>query len=200
MAKAASNIERHVASADAGAVFTTAEFLASESPAAVRTALSRLSKRGLIDRVRRGIYHKPLPSRFGRGRAPSEVVAMLASDGKAPGPAGPSAAAALGLSTQIPPRPKFAVVGTPPTAVPNVSFVERSNAERIVARLRPPEVALLEVLRDGLRWVELPFAEVRERVRNLIAAGTIDPDRLRIAVKREPRRVAAMLSGLIADF
>ncbi|MEA2721552.1 MAG: hypothetical protein QOJ39_3416 [Candidatus Eremiobacteraeota bacterium] len=193
----AGTIEQHIKSAPPGAVFTTSEFLERESPAAVKTALSRLSKRGMIDRVRRGVYHKPRPSRLGRGTAPADIVAMLAAGGKAPGPAGPSAAAALGLSTQIPPKAKFAVVGSPPTSIPDVSFVERSNAERVVARLRPMEVALLEVLRDDLRWVEVPIADVRGRVRDLVAAGAIDPARLNLAAKREPRRVVTMLDGLL---
>ena len=194
----AAKIERRVKAAPAGHVFTIGDFLAGASPAAVTTALSRLSKRGALDRVRRGVYHKPRTSRFGRGSAAPEFVALLASGGKAPGPAGASAAAALGLTTQIPPRASVAVVGNPPTAVPDVRFVKRSNVERVAARLRPAEVALLEVLRDDLKWVEIPDDAVRSRLHAMIAAGDIDPRRVRRAARREPRRVASGLERLLA--
>ncbi len=190
-------IERRVGSAPAGHLFTIEDFLTIASPAAVKTALSRLSKRGEVDRVRRGLYHKPRVSRFGRGSVPAEQVALAAAHGKAPGPAGASAAAALGFTTQIPPRPTIAVVGNLPTSVPNVRFVERSNIERVTAGLRPSEVALLEVLRDDLKWVEISDSAVRARLHELVAAGDIDARRMRRAAKREPRRVASMLDVLL---
>lgn len=196
---AAAKIERRVATAPPGQVFTVAEFLGTASPAAVNTALSRLSKRGVLDRVRRGLYHKPRLSRFGRGSMAADRVAFAAAKGKAPGPAGASAAAALGLTTQVPPRPTVAIVGNRPVSVPDVRFVERSNAERVAAGLRPSEVALLEVLRDNLNWVEVPEATVVTRLRELIAAGEINMSRVRRAATREPRRVAAKLEALFAS-
>jgi hypothetical protein len=66
--------------------------------------------------------------------------------------------------------------------------VERSNIERVTAGLRPPEIALLEVVRDDLKWVELSETAVRARLRELVAAGDIDARRVRRAAKREPRR------------
>ncbi len=194
---ASAKIERRIEAAPPGHVFTVEDFLAIASPAAVTTALSRLSKRGTVDRVRRGLYYKPRVSRFGRGSLSPERVALAAAHGKAPGPAGPSAAAALGLTTQIPLHPTIAVVGTPPTSVPNVRFVERSNIERVTAGLRPSEIALLEVLRDDLKWVEISDTAVRARFGDLVAAGDIDARRVRRAAKREPRRVAAKLEALL---
>jgi predicted transcriptional regulator of viral defense system len=190
-------IERRVAAAPPGHAFTIEDFLGMASPAAVKTALSRLSKRGEIDRVRRGLYHKPLLSRFGRGSMPADRIAFAAAHGKAPGPAGASAAAALGLTTQIPPRPTIAIVGNRPTSVPDVRFVERSNIKRVTAGLRPPEIALLEVLRDGFKWVELPETAVRTRVSELVGAGDIDVRRIRRAAKGETRRVAEKLEALL---
>jgi predicted transcriptional regulator of viral defense system len=190
-------IERRVAAAPPGHAFTIEDFLGMASPAAVKTALSRLSKRGTVDRVRRGLYHKPRISRFGRGSMAPDRIAFAAANGKAPGPAGPSAAAALGLTTQIPPRATIAIVGNRPTSVPDVRFVERSNIERVTAGLRPPEIALLEVVRDDLKWVELSETDVRTRLRELVAAGDIDARRVRRAAKREPRRVALKLEALL---
>jgi predicted transcriptional regulator of viral defense system len=193
----AARIQRRVSSASPGQIFTIEEFLSIASPAAINTALSRLTKRGEIDRVRRGLYHKPRVSRFGRTSLRPESVALAAAHGKAPGPTGASAAAALGLTTQIPARSSFAVVGNPPTSVPNVRFIERSNVERVTAGLRPSEVALLEVLRDDLNWVELSDSAVRDRLRELVLAGSIDVRRVRRAAKGEPRRVASKLEALL---
>lgn len=194
---ATAKIERRIAAARPGHAFTTEDFLGMASPATVKTALSRLSKRGAIDRVRRGLYHKPLISRFGRASMSADRIAFAAAHGKAPGPAGASAAAALGLTTQIPPRPTIAIVGNRPTSIPNVRFVERSNIERVTAGLRPPEIALLEVVRDGLKWVELPESAVRNRVSELVGAGDIDVRRIRRAAKGEARRVAEQLEALL---
>lgn len=190
-------IERRVASAPPGHTFTVDEFLGMASPTAIKTALSRLSKRGALDRVRRGLYHKPVLSRFGRGSMTPDRIALAAAHGKAPGPAGASAAAALGLSTQIPPRPTIAIVGNRPTSVPDVRFVERSNIERVTAGLRPSEIALLEIVRDGFKWVELPELAIRTRVIELVGTGEIDVRRIRRAAKGETRRVAEKLEALL---
>ncbi len=194
---ASAKIERRVAAAPPGHAFTLEDFLGLASTAAVKTVLSRLSKRGAVDRVRRGLYYKPRVSRFGRGSMPADRAAFAVAHGKAPGPASASAAVALGLTTQIPPRPTIAVVGNRPTSIPDVRFVERSNIDRVTAGLRPPEIALLEVLRDGLKWVELPETAVRVRVRDLVNAGDIDVRRIRRAAKGEPRRVAEKLEALL---
>jgi len=190
-------IQRRIEAAPAGAVLTIEEFGQFASPAATGTAFARLAKRGVLDRVRRGIYYKPRISRFGRGSARADDLAFAASKGRAPGYAGASAAAALGLSTQIPPNATLAIVGRRPTSIPNVRFIERSNMERVTARLRASEIALLEVLRDDLKWVELSDAEMRKRIRDLIDAGTLDARRLLRAAKHEPRRVREKLATLL---
>lgn len=194
---ASAKIERRIGAAPAGHAFTIEDFLGVASPAAIKTTLSRLSKRGQVDRVRRGLYHKPLLSRFGRGGMSAERIAFAVAQGKAPGPAGASAAAALGFTTQIPPLPTIAIVGNRPTSVPAVRFVERSNIERVTAGLRPSEVALLEVVRDDFRWVELSEADVRIRVKELVRAGDIDVRRVRRAAKGETRSVAEKLEALL---
>jgi predicted transcriptional regulator of viral defense system len=195
---ATAKIERRIALAPVGKAFTVDDFLGSASPAVVKSTLSRLSKRGELDRARRGLYFKPRISRFGRVTMGAENIALAAAHGKAPGPAGPSAASSLGLSTQIPPRPTIAVVGNRPVSVPDVRFVERSNVERVAAGLRPLEIALLEVLRDDLKWVEVSEPAVGARLRELIANGDVSERRVRRAAKHEPRRVALKLDELLS--
>jgi len=192
-------IARKIAKARPGEAFTPDDFGSLASPTAVATALSRLSKRGVIDRARKGIYYKPLLSRFGRGRIPTDIVAHMVTEGKAPGPAGPSAAQALGFTTQIPVHSTIAVVGNRPKGLTNVRFIERSNVGRVTAKLRPMEVALLEVIRDKMKWAEISDSDAKLKILNLVANGEINIAKVLRAAKREPRRVETKLRELILD-
>lgn len=72
--------------------------------AAIDQALSRLVKRNRLLRVGRGIYARPVESRFGR-RAPSPerfMKAWSAHTGETVTPSGAAAANLLGLTTQNP--------------------------------------------------------------------------------------------------
>jgi hypothetical protein len=74
--------------------------------AAVDQALSRLSERGQLIRVGRGVYLRPIASRFGT-RAPSveqAVEAFATQKGEIIVSNGAAAANALGLTTQVPVR------------------------------------------------------------------------------------------------
>ena len=95
----------------------------------------------------------------------------MALSGDGSGPAGISAANALGLSTQIAARPLVAVVGRKPTGLSGVRFTQRSNFER--RTLTSSEVALLEVLRVYPAHVEVEWAELVSRVAALIDEGAI---------------------------
>ncbi len=114
---------------------------------AVECELSRLAGSGEIIRVRRGLYWKgprtchgmPLPR-------PDEVAMVVAGPGA--GPARLSAAAHLGLTTQVPAVHTIAVAGRTPTAPAATRFVSRS-IERRIRGLTPTEVAVIEVLREG---------------------------------------------------
>ena len=72
--------------------------------ASVDQALSRLVKRGALIRAGRGVYTRPVVSRFGK-RAPSPekfVEHLSAHTGEAVAPSGAAAANMLGLTTQNP--------------------------------------------------------------------------------------------------
>ncbi|MGK2256857.1 MAG: hypothetical protein ACI8Y6_002180 [Brevundimonas sp.] len=76
------------------------------SRAAVDQALSRLVRRGRLVRAGRGVYMRPLESRFG-SRTPSvETVVRAVSEqrGEVVASNGAAAANALGLTTQVPIR------------------------------------------------------------------------------------------------
>ncbi|PQA88329.1 DUF6088 family protein [Hyphococcus luteus] len=70
----------------------------------VDQALSRLVKRGVLIRAGRGVYTRPVVSRFGkRAPTPEKFVEQLsAHTGEAVAPSGAAAANMLGLTTQNP--------------------------------------------------------------------------------------------------
>ena len=81
--------------------------------AAVDQALSRLANRGRLLRASRGIYVRPVKSRFGT-RAPSveKMVEGIASQrGEVIASGGAAAANALGLTTQVPIRSVYLTSG-----------------------------------------------------------------------------------------
>ena len=81
--------------------------------AAVDQALSRLSERGQLIRAGRGVYLRPIASRFGT-RAPSveqAVEALATQKGEIIVSNGAAAANALGLTTQVPVRSVYLTSG-----------------------------------------------------------------------------------------
>ena len=81
--------------------------------AAIDQALSRMTERGQLLRVGRGVYVAPVESRFGT-RAPSvelAVQAFSAQRGEVIVSSGAAAANALGLTTQVPIRAVYLTSG-----------------------------------------------------------------------------------------
>lgn len=96
-----------------GATICAKELLHLGSRAAVDQALSRLVKRGYFMRISRGVYVRPVESRFGK-RAPSAsaVVEHVAGiKGETVAPHGAAAANKLGLTTQVPVRSVYLTSG-----------------------------------------------------------------------------------------
>ena len=162
--------------------------------AAIEQAFSRLARGGVLLRVAKGLYWKGPNTRFGLVPPPLFEAALKVAQDRAPGAAGPSAAAFLGLTTQIPPTREFAVVGRETTRLPGVVFHERSNPKR--DRLTPAEIAVLEIARDRLRYCEFSQEETRVRLRALAAEGTIRLDQLRHAAAGEARYIMEFVGSL----
>ena len=136
--------------------------------------MSRLAAEGEVVRARKGLYWKGPKTRVGMPLPrPSEVALEVAGIGS--GPAGLSAAHALGLTTQVPATEVIAVPGRVPKPVRGTRFVSRSIERRFLA-LRTTEVAVVEVLRVGPTGIEVPWAKVAEVAKRLARAGEIRPD------------------------
>lgn len=140
-------------------------------PHAVDCEFARLVERNELLRVRKGLYWKGPGTRAGiPAPQPLQVGLEVAGDGA--GPAEFSAAAALGLTSQVPSVEVVAVAGRTPTPPQGVQFVARS-VERRIRKLRVLEVAVIEVLRDGLRFVEVDWDSVVATLAQLMANGEI---------------------------
>jgi hypothetical protein len=128
-----------------------------------------------------------------------DVVAAKLAHGEAYGPTGLSASLALGLSTQVPRVDSFVISGRRPEGINGIHFESRPTRRgRTEAHLRPIEVALLETLSAWDAVVELNATDARDRIRALVADGTLDASRLAAAASTEPRKVQAKLRELVA--
>lgn len=163
------------------------------SPSAVLTALSRLNKEGVLQRVRKGVYYRPTPTRFGTS-APVASAAAAATLRAPVHPAGLTAANVLGFSTQNPFRREFATPAAGrPLALSDATVYTRRPDNR--EDLSPTEGALLEFLRERGRSSDLSPERTRLRLRQLLSEDDTFA-RLAKAAEKEPPRVRAMLGAL----
>src|SRR5690349_12719295 len=102
----------------------------------VAKTLSRLRRSGEIERVGKGLYYRPRETALGRSRASQTAIANASLGAKVLHPAGLSAAATLGLTTQNPARGEYAT-----TASSKPSALGRAK----VHRLRPTSRTELDV-------------------------------------------------------
>lgn len=151
---------------------------------AVDTALSRLCASGGLVRVRKGLYWKGISTRLGMSRPTVEEVALEVG-GPGSGPAGIAAAHWLGLTTQVPATFEAAVPARAPKGWATVRFSQRSKG-RLLRKLRPTEVALIEVLRAGPAVVEHPWAKVAVTVEGLVDRGELRPRLIDEQISDEP--------------
>lgn len=169
------------------------------SPAAVTQALYRLCKDNELRHLRKGLYWRGTKTRFGMAPPrPSAVVRELV-DAPGVGPAGPSAANELGLSTQVPRWEYVAVPRRAPRPVDRVYIVSRAaSTARLEEKLSPAEVALLEVLRDWATLVEWPDEVAGRIIGGYLDRGIIRARKIARAARTEPPAVRGRLRSLLA--
>lgn len=122
----------HAAGLPEGTPLAAKSLLYLGNRAAVDQALSRLTERAQLIRAGRGIYLRPVASRFGT-RAPSveQTVEALASQrGEVIVSNGAAAANALGLTTQVPIRPVYLTSGRSRTMNLGKQVIELRHAPR----------------------------------------------------------------------
>jgi hypothetical protein len=115
----------------------------------------------------------PLPGELG-----------LEIGGPGSGPCGLSAARFLGLTTQVPVKMDIAVPGRAPMPVAGVEFHSRPYS-RLLCRLKPAEVAVIEVLRSWPSGVEADWQALSARVSLLVLEGVVRPEVVSLAISEE---------------
>jgi hypothetical protein len=163
---------------------------------AVAQALSRLTRRGAIQRLSKGVYYRPRQTAFGQSRPNPAAIQKLASRRKAIFPAGIAAANLLGFTTQ---SGRAAEVATSSLSLPRklVGDETRIHTRRPEAwvHLSQTDAALLDFLRGRGRASELPPRQTIDRTLRLLSEnGRFD--RLLRVVNFEPPRVRAMYGAL----
>jgi hypothetical protein len=113
-----------------GALISANELLHLGNRAAVDQALSRLAKRKELMRAGRGVYVRPVHTRFGiRAPAPEKVVARLAeTQAETVAPHGAAAANALGLTTQVPAKVMYYTSGPSRRFKLGAQYIELKHA------------------------------------------------------------------------
>lgn len=132
MTRLTEQILEHATGLPEGAPVGAKSFLHLGSRAAVDQALSRLAARGALLRAGRGVYVRPVTSRFGE-RAPSveqAVEAFAVQRGETIVPSGAAAANRLGLTTQVPVRSVYLTSGRSRTMTFGKQVVELRHAPR----------------------------------------------------------------------
>lgn len=124
--------------AAAGTVFSVKDFLDLGNRSAVDLALLRLQRQGLIQRVGRGLYHRPRKSAL-VGPVPASSATLARKVAQVSGgriaPTGASALNSLGLSTQVPAKVEYLTDTTSRT-------LKFGNREITLRRASPARLAL----------------------------------------------------------
>ena len=132
MPRLTEQILSHAEGLPQGAPVSAKSLLHLGNRAAVDQALSRLAERGRLMRAGRGVYLRPISSRFGT-RSPSveqAVEALARQRGEVIVPSGAAAANTLGLTTQVPVRSVYLTSGRSRTMNLVKQAVELRHAPR----------------------------------------------------------------------
>jgi len=135
-----------------GALISAKEFLHLSTRAAVDQALKRLAEGAELMRVARGVYVRPVQTRFGtRAPAPEKVVASIAtSHAETVVNHGAAAANSLGLTTQVPTKLIYLTSGRNRRLHLGAQVVEMKHAPQWM--LLPAHRAAGEAVR-ALAWI-----------------------------------------------
>jgi len=174
MRTVAENILSRAKTLPEGALISAKEFLHLGSRAAVDQALKRLEERKELMRVFRGIYVRPVETRFGtRAPAPERVVAGLATaQAETIVSHGAAAANALGLTTQVPTKLVYLTSGKSRRLQLGAQIVEMKHAPQWM--LLPSHRAAGEAVR-ALFWIgQHGASEALTTLKSTLSPSTVE--------------------------
>ncbi|MFZ5984137.1 MAG: DUF6088 family protein [Acidobacteriota bacterium] len=177
-----------------GKVFTPKDFLDLASHETVRQILSRLTRKGEIRRLMRGVYEYPESSRMLGGPASPDPDAIARAIARAHGwtlvPAGETALNLLGLSTQVPAHWQYFSDGpTKRYAWKGGSLVLKHRTNKETTVLSPKTALVVQALKT------LGRAHVDESV--VAAVGKVMDERERTRARREARYATSWVYEII---
>ena len=187
-------VQRRIA-AEGARIWRLQDF-ADLPPSAVAQALSRLARRGKLERISKGVYYSSRPSRFGKTRPHPAAMQELASDQKALFPSGIAAANLLGFTTQAPSKHEIATnAPSVPRKLLDSDTVVHTRRPEAWLSLSNQDAALLDFLRRAGRTSEL---SPRDTVRRLLTLFAEEDrfERLLKVIRTEPPRVRAMIGDI----
>jgi len=166
--------------------------------AAVAQALSRLSRKGLVQRLGKGLYYRSRSTALGPSKPNRSQIQALPLRRNGVFPSGVSAANLLGFTTQNPGRVEVATNGPSlPRLIIGKETVIHTRRPESWRELSQEDAAFLDFLRNRGASSELSPAETVSKLIAL-ARGNGRIDRLLKVAESEPPRVRAML-GAIAE-
>jgi Family of unknown function (DUF6088) len=141
---------------------------------AARKAASRAAQSGELIPVRRGLYFKAPTTRYGtvKPRIEDIIREIFRTPNSGFGPAGHSAAQALGITTQVPATYEASALRKV-DPIRGATLHVRSNPAR--AALNEREIAILEVLRSPEHFVDGGMTRLARTVHELAQTGTVRP-------------------------
>jgi hypothetical protein len=166
----------------------------------VAAALSRLNKKGVLMRVRKGVYYRPRGSRFGASAPePTRVAeAVLKRRGIPAVSSGLPAYNALGLTTQVSPVPLFTVEGSVGSLRTGRKSRIRLRSVSSIHGLKAEERVVLDSLRDLRSIPDTTPEEVLRKIASLFRDERLNYERVARAARTEPPRVRALV-GLLGS-
>src|SRR5260370_39366921 len=150
--------------------------LADLRPSAVLQALSRLTRRGRLERLSKGVYYSTRQTAFGKSRPNPAAIQKLASRRKGVFPSGIAAANLLGFTTQTASRSEISTSALSlPRKLVGSDTVIHTRRPEAWASLSESDAALLDFLRRAGRTSELsPDDTIRRTVKLLSEKGRFE--------------------------
>ncbi len=178
-----------------GERFWNHQDLSDYPSATIAKTFTQLVKEGILQRISRGHYYHPRPTRFGYSQpVRSELPYQLTQTRVYP--AGVNAANLLGFTTQNAIDGTFATTASSlPTAWLGQRAKLYTRRPSTWANLSATEAALLDFLRSRGEWSDLSPAETNQQLLNHFrVSGRFE--RLVAIAHAEPPRVRAMLGAI----
>lgn len=164
--------------------------------AAVAQALSRLTRKGRLERLSKGVYYSARDSAFGKNRPNPAAIQRLASRRKKVFPSGIAAANLLGFTTQTARQNEVSTSALSlPRKLVGTDTVIHTRRQEARTGLSESDAALLDFLRRAGRTSELSPEETIRRTITLFSEKGRFERLLRVAASEAPR-VRAMIGAI----